>query len=166
MRSKPRVQLIKQMHGAAQENKIRAGTLATHQIVGFGEACAIAKNNLIEESTHLKKLRDQLWKNLSAIKNIYLNGDEKNRVCNCLNFSIDNINTELFLKNLSDIAFSQGSACNAVDPEPSHVLTAMGISRDQANRSFRISVGRFTTEKEIEMASAKIISEVTRHQKS
>ena len=163
VRRKPRVQLISQLHGGEQENKLRSGTLATHQIVGLGEACRIAKNNLIEEVTRIEKLRDQLWKNISVIPGIQLNGDKKNRVCGCLNFSIDNINTELFLKKiLTDIAISQGSACNAVDPEPSHVLMAMGLTRDHANRSFRVSIGRFTTEKEIEIASVKMIEAALR----
>ena len=154
------MQLIAQMHGGDQENGIRSGTLPTHQIVGMGEAFKIAGDNLIEESARIKKLRDQFEKNISALPGIHFNGDLKNRIYNCSNFSIDQIDAQLLLKNLSDIAISQGSACNAVDPEPSHVLIAMGLTRDRANRSFRVSVGRFTTSSEIEIASARIIEEI------
>lgn len=178
VRRNPRVQLISQIHGGEQENKIRSGTLATHQIAGFGAACDIAKNNLEKDSARIKKLRDQFEKNILQIKGVTINGDLKNRLYNCSNFSIDNINTELFLKNLLNseltpkdemrklsIAISQGSACNAVDPEPSHVLIAMGLTRDQANHSFRVSVGRFTTSDEIGVASQKIIEVVNKHVK-
>jgi len=202
VRRYPRVQLIPQMHGGEQENKMRSGTLATHQIVGFGEACDIAKNNVTEEAVRIKKLRDQFEKNILQLDGVTINGDIKNRLYNCSNFSIANIDAQLFLKNLSNIeltpkdemrgaderaigvdtlvnegcerirneadrfsrkfsiAISQGSACNAVDPEPSPVLIAMGLTRDQANRSFRVSVGRFTTDAEIEMVSQQVVSEI------
>lgn len=166
VRRQPRVQLIPQMHGGDQENKIRSGTLATHQIVGMGEAYQIAYENFSEESQRIKKLRDQFEKNISRLSGIYFNGDLKNRVANCSNFSVDNIDAELLLKNLNDIAISQGSACNAVDPEPSHVLTAMGLMRDTANRSFRVSVGRFTTVNEVDIASIRMIEEINRLRKS
>lgn len=162
VRRQPRVQLIVQMHGGEHENGLRSGTLPTHQIVGMGEACAIAEKMMSNEIPRIEKLRDQLWKNLSALPGIYLNGDEKNRVCGCLNIFIDDIDAELLLKNLPDIAISTGSACNAVDPEPSHVLIAMGLSRAQANRSFRFSVGRFTTLNDIDIASARVIEEIKR----
>jgi len=160
VRRQPRVQLIAQMHGGDQENKVRSGTLPTHQIVGMGEAYQIARENFMEESVCIKNLRDQFEKKLSQLSGIHFNGDLNNRVANCSNFSVDNIDAQLLLKNLSDIAISQGSACNAVDPEPSHVLVAMGLSRIAANRSFRVSVGRFTTTSEVEVASAKMIEEI------
>lgn len=154
VRRHPKVQLIPQLHGGEQENKIRSGTLATHQIVGFGEACVIAKNTMHAESKRIKQLRDQLWKMISGIRTIHLNGDETHRVAGCLNFYIENIDPAVFLKNvLAQIAISQGSACNEVDPEPSHVLMAMGLTRDQANRSFRVSIGRFNTEADIQLAA-------------
>ena len=171
VRRNPRVQLIPQMHGGDTDNVFRAGTLPTHQIVGMGEAYNILNRNLDGQdktnrssggSLSVKKLRDQLWKNLSIIPSIILNGDTTQRVDHCLNISIPNIHTELFLKNISDIAISTGSACNSVDPEPSHVLTAMGLSRELANRSFRLSLGRFTTEKEIEVASERLVDEIGR----
>ncbi len=160
VRHQPRVQLIPQMHGGDQENKIRSGTLATHQIVGMGMAYAIARDHLISDAKRIEKLRDQFEKNISQLPGMVINGDLKNRLYNCSNFSVDTIDAQKLLKNLPDIAISQGSACNAVDPEPSSVLIAMGLTRDQANRSFRVSVGRFTTEKEIEIASARIIEEI------
>ena len=158
VRRNPRVQLIAQMQGGDADNVLRAGTLPTHQIVGMGEAYAIAKENMIEENNRIRQLRDQLWKNLSEINGVYLNGDEKNRLSGCLNIVIENIDATLFLKNCADVAFSTGSACNSVDPEPSHVLLAMGLSKVAANNSFRLSVGRFTTEAEIEKASAIIVA--------
>ncbi|MCX7121491.1 MAG: aminotransferase class V-fold PLP-dependent enzyme [Gammaproteobacteria bacterium] len=149
MRRTPRVQL---------QNTMRYGTLPTHQIVGMGEAYVIAKNNMLEETSRIKNLRDQLWKNLSALKNVHLNGDLNHRVCGCLNISIEHIDTDALIKKCPEIAISTGSACNSVDPEPSHVLLAMGLSRQAANNAVRISIGRYTTEEEIEIASKQIIS--------
>lgn len=163
VRRQPRVQLIAQMHGGDQENKLRSGTLPTHQIAGMGESYAIAKNNLIDEAKRIAALRDQFEKNISTLSGIYFNGDKKNRVCSCSNFSIDSVDAQQLLNNIANhIAISQGSACNAVDPEPSHVLTAMGLSRDDANRSFRVSFGRFTTEKDMQKASIFLIDEINR----
>jgi cysteine desulfurase len=161
VRRQPRVQLIAQMQGGDQENKLRSGTLATHQIVGMGEAYQIACENFLEEAQKIKNLRDQFEKNMSVLSGIYFNGDSKSRIANCSNFSVNEIDAQLLLKNIADIAISQGSACNAVDPEPSHVLTAMGLSRDAANRSFRVSMGRFTTASDIEIASKAIIAVVS-----
>lgn len=166
VRRQPRVQLIAQMQGGDQENKLRSGTLATHQIVSMGEAYQIAHDNLTDESKQITALRDQFEKNMSVLSGIYFNGDKKNRVCGCSNFSIDHIDAPVLLQKINNmIAISQGSACNAVDPEPSHVLTAMGLSRDQANRSFRVSMGRFTTEKEIQKASEFLIDEINRQRR-
>src|SRR3990167_106541 len=164
VRRQPRVQLIAQMHGGDQENKLRSGTLATHQMVGMGEAYVIAKNNLILESKRIATLRDQFEKNMSALSGIYFNGDRKNRVCGCSNFSIDNIDAPVLLEKINNrMAISQGSACNAVDPEPSHVLVAMGLTRDVANRSFRVSFGRFMTEKDLQNVSTYMIDEINQH---
>ncbi len=163
VRRQPRVQLIAQMHGGDQENKLRSGTLPTHQIIGMGAAYAIAKNNLIDETRRVAALRDQFEKNISTLSGISFNGDKKNRVCGCSNFSIDHIDAQQLLNNLAKhIAISQGSACNAVDPEPSHVLTAMGLSREQANRSFRVSFGRFTTEQDMQEAATCLVDEIKR----
>ncbi len=163
VRRQPRVQLIAQMQGGDQENKLRSGTLATHQIVSMGEAYKIARENLIDESKRIAALRDQFEKNISVLSGVHFNGDKKNRVCGCSNFSIENIDAPTLLEKINNVvAISQGSACNAVDPEPSHVLTAMGLSRDQANRSFRVSFGRFTTEQDVQKATACLINEINR----
>lgn len=160
VRKNPHVQLITQMHGGDADNFYRAGTLPTHQIVGMSEAYRIAQ--AVIGDCKIRELRDQLWRNLSIIPDITINGDPTHRIAGCLNISIPSINTELFLKNISDVAISIGSACNAVDPEPSHVLMAMGLSRELANRSFRLSVGRMTTKKDIEIASERLIAEIQR----
>lgn len=162
VRRHPKVQLIAQIHGGDQENKLRSGTLPTHQIVGMGMAYEIAEKNAEEEMLRVTTLRNLLWKNLSQLPGIHINGDLNKCIGGCLNISIDDINAELLLKNLSDVAISTGSACNSVDPEPSHVLLAMGLSREAANRSFRISIGRFTTQKDILQASERIVNEVSR----
>lgn len=167
VRKNPHVQLVSQLHGGDADNFHRAGTLPTHQIVGMGEAYRIAgavignRLSVIGDS-EIRQLRDKLWNNISVVPGVTVNGDLVRCISGCLNISIPSINTELFLKNLSDVAISTGSACNAVDPEPSHVLIAMGLSRELANRSFRLSVGRFTTEKEIEMASERLVTEIKR----
>lgn len=158
VRRQPRVQLISQMLGGDADNVLRAGTLPTHQIVGMGKAFAMATTQMAEDNARIATLRDHLWKNLSVLSRIHQNNEIKNRIPHCLNIFIEGIDGQLFIKNLTDVAISMGSACNSVDPEPSHVLVAMGLSRDAANQSFRISVGRFTTEKEIDQASDRIIT--------
>lgn len=155
MRRQPRVQLV---------NTMRFGTLPTHQIVGMGEAYFIAKNNMIDEINRIEKLRNQLWKNLSIIKGVHLNGDLNHQVCGCLNISIDDVDADTLIKNCPDIAISTGSACNSVDPEPSHVLLAMGLTRQAANNSVRISMGRYTTEEDVAIASQQIIHQLQEHQ--
>lgn len=162
VRHQPCVQLIPLHHGASQENNLRAGTLATHQIAGMGEAFAIAKINMKTESERFKKLRDYLWDKISSVGGVILNGDAHQRISSCLNFSVDGIDAELFLKSLYDVAISTGSACNSANSEPSPVLIAMGLSRTMANRSFRISFGRFTTESEIEQAGHRICEQINK----
>ncbi|OGT43307.1 MAG: IscS subfamily cysteine desulfurase [Gammaproteobacteria bacterium RIFCSPHIGHO2_12_FULL_40_19] len=160
VRRQPRVQFIKQLHGGDQENGVRSGTLPTHQIVGMGMAADIARQTLAAEAQRIAALRDQFEENMAVLPGILINGDKKNRVCGCSNFSVDAVDGQQFIRSLGDIALSQGSACNAVDPEPSHVLIAMGLSRVRANASFRVSMGRYTTATEIEMASARIIEAI------
>lgn len=152
VRRHPRVQLIPQLHGGDQENGLRSGTLPTHQIVGMGMAYAIAEKNREEEMQRITALRDRFEEKLALIPGVAFNGDRQHRIGNCSNFSIDAVDGQRLLKSLGMLAISQGSACNAVDPEPSHVLTAMGLSREEANRSFRFSMGRFTTEGEVDLA--------------
>lgn len=154
VRFKPRVQLVSQMQGAGQEGRVRSGTLATHQIVGMGEAFEIAQQAMPEETKRIKKLYDRLLNALQSIDGVHLNGDEKARVCCCLNVQIDGVSADKLLSAMPEVAISIGSACNSVDPVPSHVLTAMGMPRDAANQSIRISLGRFTTEHDIDIAAA------------
>ena len=160
VRRQPRVQLMPQMHGGDADNFLRAGTLPTHQIVGMGKAFEIAADTLPDEMVRIALLRDRLWKKLSVLDGVILNGDEKKRIAGCLNIQIKGIDADVFLKALTTVAISTGSACNSVDPEPSHVLLAMGLSRVEANESFRLSIGRFTTEFDIDTASACIVKTV------
>lgn len=160
VRSHPRVQLVSQMHGGDLENHLRAGTLPTHQIVGMGKACELMQTDGMEEAKRIAVLRDQLWKNISVLDGMVLNGDVEKRVCGCLNFSVDGVDGELLVKSLYDLAISTGSACNSANPEPSHVLLAMGLTRDQAHRSLRIGIGRFTTKSDIEHASYRLIEQI------
>ena len=156
VRRNPRVQLVPQIHGGDADNFQRAGTLPTHQIVGMGKACEIMLQEGQAEMVRFTELRDQLWKNLSRLPGITLNGDKHHRIGNCLNIQINQINPAHFLKALSMLAFATGSACNAADPAPSHVLMAMGLSKEQAQRSFRLSVGRLTTLEDVNTASEDI----------
>ena len=144
MRRQPRVQLI---------NTMRFGTQPTHQIVAMGEAFAIAKDRMHDDTNHIRQLRDCLWKNISEIKGIHLNGDLTHRIAHCLNITIEAVDAETFIQKMPEIAISTGSACNSIDPEPSHVLLAMGLSRQKANHSVRISLGRYTTQTDIDYVS-------------
>lgn len=160
VRRNPRVQLIPQLHGGDQENGLRSGTLPTHQIAGMGSAYAIAEKNRESEMQRITVLRDRFEQKLAMLSGITFNGDRKARIGNCSHFSVDAVEGQQLLKSLGKLAISQGSACNAVDPEPSHVLIAMGLSRIEANRSFRLSVGRFTTEKEVDLAAQILIDQI------
>lgn len=148
VRRQPRVQLT---------NVMRSGTLPTHQIVGMGEAYCIAKNTMADDMQRIKKLRDQLWENVSKIKGIAINGDVNHRIGNCLNISFEQMDANTLITRCSEIAISTGSACNSVDPAPSHVLSAMGLSCTQANNAVRISLGKYTTEHDIITATAAIM---------
>lgn len=149
VRRSPRVQLIAQLHGGNQENQLRAGTLPTHQIVGMGEAFAIAKNEMQKDVAHIEALRNMFCQKIAALPGVHFNSDLKHCVPHCINIRFDQMDSETLLKQLPELAISTGSACNSVDPEPSHVLMAMGLSRVQANHSVRISLGRFSTVAEI-----------------
>lgn len=152
----PRVQLMPQMHGGEQEMRVRSGTLATHQIVGVGEAFHLASQLFSQDQAHIKQCRDYCWKAISKLSGVHCNSDEKYCVPSCLNIRFDDVPAEKLLNKIPEIAISTGSACNAVDPEPSHVLIAMGLSRKQANESVRLSFGRYTTLTELDAACEKI----------
>ncbi|MDQ2994032.1 MAG: aminotransferase class V-fold PLP-dependent enzyme, partial [Pseudomonadota bacterium] len=137
-------------------------TLPTHQIVGMGEAFAIASMELEQDQQRIKALRERLWRGISALDEIKLNGDPERRVANVLNVGFDYVDGEALLMALQDIAVSTSSACSSATITPSHVLLAMGLSDNLAHSSLRISLGRFTTEAEVDYAIEVITKGVTR----
>lgn len=161
VRRTPRVQLVPLMHGGNHENGLRSGTLATHQIVGMGEAYAIAKSRFAEDEIHIKKLRQILLAAFNELESVHINGDQKNVIPGCFNVYIEGVHGEALMMRLHDLALSSRSACNSTDVNPSHVLLSMGLSAMIANNSLRISFGRFTTEAEMQFAAKKIVTEVS-----
>jgi cysteine desulfurase len=160
VRRKPRVRIQAQILGGGQERGMRSGTLATHQIVGMGEACAIAKESMTEEYARIKKLRQQLIDGIQDLEAIQINGDINNGIASILNISFAYIEGESLMMSLSDIAVSSGSACTSASLEPSYVLRSLGLEDDMAHSSIRFSIGRFTTEEEIQYTIKKIRSAV------
>jgi cysteine desulfurase len=157
-RRDPRVQLASQLHGGGQERGLRAGTLYTPQIVGFGEAVKMAH---LDEIASLAKLRDRLWHHLSALPNIHLNGHPTQRLANNLNISIDGIDGSALLSTLrSEIAISSGSACSTANPAPSHVIKALGHSDQLARATLRFGLGRNTTADDIDRAGKCVVEGV------
>ena len=152
VRKKPRVRLEAQMHGGGHERGLRSGTLPTHQIVGMGEAFRIAKTEMATDNERIRMLRDKLWQGLSAIEEVYVNGDMEQRVPHNLNVSFNYVEGESLIMAIKDIAVSSGSACTSASLEPSYVLRALGRSDELAHSSIRFTVGRFTTEEEIDYA--------------
>lgn len=150
VRRKPRVRIEAQMHGGGHERGMRSGTLATHQIVGMGEAFRIAQMEMAAENERILSLRDRLWSGISSIKKVYLNGDLKQRVPHNLNVSFDSVDGDSLIKELNDIAVSSGSACTSASLEPSYVLRGLGCSDELARSAIRFSVGRFTTEEDVD----------------
>ena len=149
---KPRVRLEAQMHGGGHERGMRSGTLATHQIVGMGEAFAIAKSEMLEEGKKIKQLRDRLLEGFSDMEEVVINGDIKQRVPGNLNISFNYVEGESLMMAISDVAVSSGSACTSASLEPSYVLRALGLSDELAHSSIRFSIGRYTTEKDVDDA--------------
>jgi cysteine desulfurase len=149
---KPRVRLEAQMHGGGHERGFRSGTLPTHQIVGMGEAFRIAKEEMAAENARIKKLRDKLWAGLSVIEEAYLNGDLDQRVPHNLNVSFNFVEGESLMMAVKDLAVSSGSACTSASLEPSYVLKAIGREDELAHSSIRFSIGRYTTEEDIDYA--------------
>lgn len=150
VRRKPRIRIEAQMHGGGHERGMRSGTLATHQIVGMGEAFRLAKEEMVTEGTRIRMLRDRLWTGLSTIEEVYLNGDMDSRVPHNLNISFNYVEGESMLMALKDVAISSGSACTSASLEPSFVLRALGRNDELAHSSIRFSVGRFTTIEEVD----------------
>jgi len=160
VRRKPRVRLEAQMHGGGHERGFRSGTLPTHQIVGMGEAFRIAKEDMALENARIKRLRDKLWAGLSEIEEVYLNGDLKQRVPHNLNVSFNFVEGESLIMAVKDIAVSSGSACTSASLEPSYVLRALGRSDELAHSSIRFSIGRNTTEEEIDYTVALLKAKI------
>ena len=150
VRRKPRVRLEAQMHGGGHERGLRSGTLPTHQIVGMGEAFRIAREEMVEEEARITKLRDRLWNGLNDMEEVYLNGDMDHRVPGNLNVSFNFVEGESLIMALKDMAVSSGSACTSSSLEPSYVLRALGRNDELAHSSIRFSIGRFTTEEEVD----------------
>ncbi|MES2260158.1 MAG: IscS subfamily cysteine desulfurase [Pseudomonadota bacterium] len=157
---KPRVRVEAQMHGGGHERGLRSGTLPTHQIVGMGEAFRIAKDEMEAEIGRIKALRDRLAAGLQEIEEVYVNGDMDQRVPHNLNVSFNYVEGESLIMAVKDLAVSSGSACTSASLEPSYVLRALGRSDELAHSSIRFTIGRFTTEKDIDFAVELMKSKV------
>ena len=162
VRRKPRVRLEPLIHGGGHERGMRSGTLPTHQIVGMGMAFEIAQAEMATENERVRMLRDRLWSGLSQMEAVYLNGDLDHRVPHNLNVSFNYVEGESLLMAVKDIAVSSGSACTSASLEPSYVLRALGRSDELAHSSIRFSVGRFTTEADIDFAVALLKEKVAK----
>ncbi len=162
VRRKPRVRVESQMHGGGHERGMRSGTLATHQIVGMGEAFRIAKENMVEENKRTLVLRNRLWNGVSDMEEVQVNGSLQHRVAGNLNISFSFVEGESLIMALKDLAVSSGSACTSASLEPSYVLRALGLDDEQAHSSLRFSIGRFTTEEEIDYTVEKVRDAVTK----
>lgn len=160
VRRKPRVRLEAQMHGGGHERGMRSGTLPTHQIVGIGEACRIAAAEMDSERARLTTLKNRVLSQLSDLEEVHVNGSLEQRVPGILNISFAFVEGESLIMALKDIAISSGSACTSASLEPSYVLRALGLSDELAHSSLRISIGRFTTEEEVDHAVKQIRSAV------
>ena len=160
VRRKPRVRLEPQMHGGGHERGFRSGTLATHQIVGMGEAFRLAREEMAEENVRVGRLRDRLLAGLQEIEATYVNGDLVARVPHNLNMSFAYVEGESMIMAIKDLAVSSGSACTSASLEPSYVLRALGRDDELAHSSIRFSIGRFTTEEEIDFAINLLKSKV------
>ncbi|GIU50129.1 IscS subfamily cysteine desulfurase [Shewanella algidipiscicola] len=152
VRRKPRIRLEAMMHGGGHERGMRSGTLATHQIVGMGEAAAVAKTDMEADTARIRRLRDRLWNGIKHIEETYINGDVEQGYCGIFNVSFNFVEGESLMMALKDLAVSSGSACTSASLEPSYVLRALGLNDEMAHSSIRFSIGRFTTEEEIDHA--------------
>ncbi|MCG8488522.1 MAG: IscS subfamily cysteine desulfurase [Chromatiales bacterium] len=162
VRRKPRVRLEAQTHGGGHERGMRSGTLATHQIVGMGEAFRIAQQEMAAENERILGLRQRLWDGIKDMEEVYLNGDESHRVAGNLNVSFAFVEGESLIMALKDLAVSSGSACTSASLEPSYVLRALGREDELAHSSIRFTLGRFSTVEEVDYAINKIRNEVER----
>ena len=162
VRRKPRVRIEPQIHGGGHERGFRSGTLATHQIVGFGEAARIARLEMAADSERIRALRERLWRGLSSMEAVVLNGDLERRIPGNLNVSFNYVEGESLIMAIKDIAVSSGSACTSASLEPSYVLRALGRSDELAHSSIRFTLGKYTTEQEIDYAVNLVKTKVTK----
>jgi cysteine desulfurase len=162
VRRKPRVRLEAQMHGGGHERGLRSGTLPTHQIVGMGEAFRIAGAEMVDDNDRVRSLRNRLWDGLKDMEEVYLNGDLEQRVAGNLNVSFNFVEGESLIMALKDMAVSSGSACTSASLEPSYVLRALGREDELAHSSIRLSIGRFTTQAEVDYVVSRIREQVQR----
>jgi len=162
VRRKPRIRLEAQMHGGGHERGMRSGTLATHQIVGMGEAFRIAREEMQADNEKLLQMRNRLWDGVKDIEEVYLNGDLDHRIAGNLNISFNFVEGESLMMALNDMAVSSGSACTSASLEPSYVLRALGREDELAHSSIRITFGRFSTDEEVDYVIDKIKAQVQR----
>jgi len=162
VRRKPRVRIEPQIHGGGHERGFRSGTLATHQIVGFGEAARIARLEMGTDNERIRLLRDRLWRGLSSMEAVVLNGDMERRIPGNLNVSFNYVEGESLIMAIKDIAVSSGSACTSASLEPSYVLRALGRTDELAHSSIRFTLGKFTTEEEIDYAVNLVKTKVSK----
>jgi cysteine desulfurase len=162
VRRKPRVRIEAMMHGGGHERGMRSGTLPTHQIVGMGEAYHLAAKEMGVELERIRALRDRLWAGLSNMDHVQINGDFERRTPNHLNVSFNYVEGESLLMGMKDIAVSSGSACTSASLEPSYVLRAMGRSDELAHSSVRFTIGRYTTQEEIDFTIARVSDVVSK----
>ena len=162
VRRKPRVRLVAQMHGGGHERGMRSGTLPTHQIVGMGEAFAIAKKQMHDDNAHAARLQKRLLDGLKDVDQVFINGSLDKRVPQNLNMSFNFVEGESLIMGIKGLAVSSGSACTSASLEPSYVLRALGRSDELAHSSLRMTIGRFTTEEEIDYAIKTIRENVAK----
>jgi len=162
VRRKPRIRLEAQMHGGGHERGMRSGTLPTHQCVGMGEAFRIAKLEMAQDLQHARTLQKRLLDGLQGIEQVFINGDLNQRVPHNLNISFNYVEGESLIMGIKGIAVSSGSACTSASLEPSYVLRALGRSDELAHSSLRMTIGRFTTEADIDYAVQTITDNVAR----
>ncbi|MCJ1885559.1 IscS subfamily cysteine desulfurase [Pseudomonas sp. LA21] len=162
VRRKPRVRLEAQMHGGGHERGMRSGTLATHQIVGMGEAFRIAKEEMHQEMARIEGLRKRFFDQVQGLEELYVNGSATSYAPNILNVSFNYVEGESLMMSLKDLAVSSGSACTSASLEPSYVLRALGRNDELAHSSIRFSFGRFTTEEEVDYAANKVVEAVSK----
>src|SRR5690606_10501272 len=162
VRRQPQVKVEPQIHGGGHERGMRSGTLPTHQIVGMGEAFALARAEMAAEAERITTLRLRLWQGLQQIEGVHLNGDPQQRVAGILNVSFAGVDGETLMMALRDLAVSSGSACNSATVAPSYVIKALGVPDDLALASIRFSLGRFTSAEEVTFAADAVATTVKR----